>query len=82
MEPHAISEYFAKVKEVETKQERNEELRRMNRIRVERHRMKVKRILQEPVIIENYGEKGDYELLRDKNIQELERLKKESGLFI
>lgn len=81
MESHAISEYFDKVKEVETKQERNEELRRMNRIRVERHRMKVKRILQEPVIIENYGEKGEYELLRDKNIQEFERLKKESGLF-
>ena len=38
-------------------------------------------MLQEPVIIENYGEKGEYELLREKNIQEFERLKEESGLF-
>ena len=80
-EPHAISEYFGKVKEVETKEERKEELRRMNRIRVARHRMKVKRMLQEPIIIDNYGQKGAYELLREKNIEEFEKLKKESGLF-
>ena len=81
MEPHPISEYFEKVKEVETKEERKEELRRMNRIRVERHRLKVKRMLQEPVLIQNYGEKGAYELLREKNIKEFEILKKKSGLF-
>ena len=81
MEPHAISIYFGKVKEVETKEGRKEELRRMNRIRVERRRKKVKRMLQEPIIIENYGEKGAYELLWDKNIEEVEKLKKESGLF-
>ena len=81
MEPHPISEYFAKVKEVETQEERKEELRRMNRIRVERHRLKVKRMVQEPVFIENNGEKGAYELLREKNIKEFEILKKKSGLF-
>ena len=79
--PNPISEYFKKVKEVETKDERKEELKRKNRIRVERHRLKVKKMLQAPLSIENYGEKGAYELLREKNIQEFERLKKESGLF-
>ena len=81
MEPHPLSEYFRKVKEVETKDERKEELRRMNRIRVERHRLKVKKMLQEPVFIEDYGEKGAYELLREKNIKEFEILKEKSGLF-
>ena len=41
----------------------------------------VKKLLQDPVFIDDYGPKGDYELLREKNIRELERLKKESGLF-
>ena len=82
MESHPISDYFDKVKEVETNQERKEELKRMNRIRVDKHRKKAKRILQEPVIIEDYGEKGAYEILRDKNIQEFEKMKKESGLFL
>ena len=81
MEPHPISEYFRKLKEKETDQERKEELKRMNRIRVERHRAKLKKKLLEPIIIEDHSEKGEYELLRDKNIQEFERLKKESGLF-
>ena len=76
-----VNEYFEKVKEVETAEERNEELRRMNQIRVQRHRMKVKRMLQEPIIIETYGEKGPYELLREKNMQEFENMKKDSGLF-
>ena len=80
-EPHAISEYFKRVRESETTLERKEKMRRMNKIRVDRHREKVKKMLQEPVIIENYGEKGEYELLREKNIQEFERLKEESGLF-
>ena len=80
-EPHAISEYFKKVKEIETDQERKEYLKKINRMRVEKHRKKVKKMLQEPVIIESYGEKGEYEQLRERNIKELERLKKESGLF-
>ena len=80
-EPHAISEYFKKVKEVETYQERKEYLKKMNRMRVERHRKKVKKMLQEPVIIKDYGEKGEYELLRERNIEEFERLKNKSGLF-
>lgn len=79
--PNPISEYFKKVKEVETEEERKEELKRKNRIRVERHRLKVKKLLQEPLTIESYGEKGAYELLREKNIQEFDKLKKESGLF-
>ena len=81
MEPHAISEYFKRVRESETALERKEKMKRMNQMRVERHREKVKKMLQEPVIVENYGEKGEYELLREKNIQEFERLKEESGLF-
>ena len=80
-EPHAISEYFQMVKESETTLERKEKMKRMNQIRVERHREKIKKMLQAPVIVENYGEKGEYELLREKNIQEFERLKEESGLF-
>ena len=52
-----------------------------NRLRVKRHRQKIKKLLQKPVIIEENGLKSDYELLREKNIEELERLKKESGLF-
>ena len=54
----------------------------MNRNRVNKYRLKKKRLLEEPVIIEDYGEKGAYELLRESNIRELERLKQESGLFI
>ena len=81
MEPDPISEYFRKLKESETYLERQEELKRMNRMRVERHRKKIKKKLLEPITLERYGEKGEYELLREKNIQEFERLKKESGLF-
>ena len=80
-EPNPVSEYFKKVKEVETPEERKEELKRMNRIRVERHRMKVKKMLQEPIIMKTNCEKGPYELLREKNIKEFEELKKNSGLF-
>ena len=80
-EPHAISEYFQRVKESETTLERKEKMKRMNKIRVERHREKIRKMLQAPIIVENYGEKGEYELLREKNIQEFERLKEESGLF-
>ena len=57
------------------------ELRKKNRIRVQRHRKKVKKMLQEPVILEENSEKGPYELLRENNIKEFERLKKASGLF-
>lgn len=59
----------------------NDRKREMNRKRVQKHRQKVKKMLEEPVIIQDYGKKSDYELLRDKNIEELKRLKKESGLF-
>ena len=61
--------------------EKKENLRRMNRERVQRHRLKVKKMLEEPIIIDTYGTMGEYELLRERNIRELERLKKESGLF-
>ena len=80
-EPHVLSDYFDKVKEVETEKERKAELKRMNKMRVQRHRMKIKKMLQDPVVIEEYGEKGAYELLRERNIKELESLKKDSGLF-
>ena len=61
--------------------QRKENLKRMNRIRVNRHRQKMKKLLEEPVLIEENGEKCEYEKLREKNIQEFERLKKQSGLF-
>ena len=61
--------------------QRKENLKRMNRIRVNRHRQKMKKLLEEPAIIEENGEKCEYEKLREKNIQEFERLKKQSGLF-
>ena len=81
VQSNPVSEYFEKVKEVETNEERREELKRINRIRVARHRNKVKKMLQEPIIIEQNFVKGPYELLREKNIQEFEKLKKDSGLF-
>ena len=61
--------------------EKKENLKRMNRVRVQRHRLKVKKMLEEPVLIDTYGAMGEYELIRERNIRELERLKKESGLF-
>ena len=73
--------YFDKKKAAETDEERKEKLRRLNRLRVQKHRLRVRKMLLQPVVIPDYGEKGEYECIRDKNIQELERLKKESGLF-
>lgn len=81
LEPHALSKYFEKKKQQETEQDRKEEKKRKNRNRVERHRLKIKKMLQDPVIIENYGEKSEYELLRERNILEREALMKKSGLF-
>ena len=81
LEPDAVSEYFEKRKQEETEQERKEESKRKNRIRVERHRLKIKKLLQDPVIIENYGEKSKYKLVREKNILERETKMKKSGLF-
>ena len=69
------------LKQNEARMERKEQLKIMNKNRVKRHRMKVEQLLKEPVIIKDYGPKGEYELLREKNIRELERLKKDSGLF-
>ena len=80
-EPNPISEYFEMSREVETSLEKKEKLKKMNQKRVERHRKKIKKLLNEPVIVDDYGEKGEYELLRERNIQEFERLKDESGLF-
>ena len=53
----------------------------MNRDRVKKYRLKINKLLEEPVILEEKGEKGAYELLREKNIKEFEKLKQESGLF-
>lgn len=75
-----ITRSYRDTKEVSEIQ-RKENLKRMNRIRVNRHREKVKKLLEEPVIIEEKGEKCEYEKLRERNIREFERLKKESGLF-
>ena len=80
---HKISklEYYKMAKENTEEMNKKEELKKKNKIRVQRHRKKVKKMLQEPVILEEYSEKGPYELLREKNIREFDRLKKESGLF-
>ena len=75
-----ITRLYRDTKEASEKQTK-ENLKRMNRIRVNRHRQKVKKLLEEPVIIEEKGEKCEYEKLCEKNIKELDRLKKESGLF-
>ena len=74
-----LREYRKKQKSEEI--ERKENLKRMNRVRVQRHRLKVKKIIEEPVIIDSYGKKGEYEMIRERNIRELEKLKQESGLF-
>ena len=75
-------EYYKMIKESSKETTKKEELKKKkNRIRVKRHRDKVKKQLQEPVILEENSEKGPYELLREKNIREFDRLKKESGLF-
>ena len=79
--PDAISEFFKKIREKETKERKKHRLRVLNKLRVERHREKVKKKLLEPLIIENNEKKSEYELLRERNIQEFERKKKESGLF-
>ena len=62
-------------------QKLKERLKKMNRDRVKKYRLKIKKLLEEPVILEETGEKGAYELLREKNIKEFEKLKQESGLF-
>ena len=75
-------EYYKMIKESSKETDKKEKLKKKkNRIRVKRHRDKVKKQLQEPVILEENSEKGPYELLREKNIREFDRLKKESGLF-
>ena len=75
------TKHISKTEFFKRKLERKDDLKRMNRNRVKKHRLKVKKLLQEPVIIKDYGPKGDYELLREKNIRELEKLKKDSGMF-
>ena len=77
----AITEYFKNRKEKETKEDKKHRLKVLNKLRVERHRSRVKKKLLEPLIIENNEKKSEYELLREKNIEEFERKKKESGLF-
>ena len=77
----AITEYFKNRKEKETKEDKKHRLKVLNKLRVERHRSRVKKKLLEPLIIENNEKKSEYELLRERNIEEFERKKKESGLF-
>ena len=77
----AITEYFKNRKEKETKEDKKQRLKVLNKLRVERHRSRVKKKLLEPLIIENNEKKSEYELLREKNIEEFERKKKEAGLF-
>ena len=55
-----ITRLYRDTEEASEKQ-RKENLKRMNRIRVNRHRQKVKKLLEEPVIIEEKGEKCEYE---------------------
>ena len=56
------------------------EKRKQNAESVRRHREKVKAELQVPVEMPDY-ELSEYELMRQKNIEEIEKMKKAIGLF-
>ena len=60
--------------------EKLKERREKNAERVRRHREKVKAKLEVPVKMPDY-ELSEYELMRQKNIEEIEKMKKEIGLF-
>ena len=60
--------------------EKLKERRKKNAESVKRHREKVKAKLQVPVKMPA-SEKSEYELIREKNIEEIEMMKKAIGLF-
>ena len=79
-------EYYESCLEWDLKEKREEnaaklkERREKNTESVKRHREKVKAKLQVPVEIPDY-EKSEYELIRQRNIEEIEKMKKAIGLF-
>ena len=79
-------EYIETFMEWEMKERKKEnaeklkERRKKNAESVKRHREKVKAKLQVPVKMPAY-EKSEYELIREKNIEEIEMMKKAIGLF-
>ena len=79
-------EYYESCLEWDLKEKRMENAaklkvrREKNTESVKRHREKVKAKLQVPVEIPDY-EKSEYELIRQKNIEEIEKMKKTIGLF-
>ena len=56
------------------------ERRRKNAESVKRHREKIKAELLVPIEMPDY-ELSEYELIRQKNIEEIEKFKKSCGLF-
>ena len=71
----------AKLKDLRKENEAKlEERRKQNAESVRRHREKVKAKLQVPVEMPDY-EISEYELMRQKNIEEIEKMKKAIGLF-
>ena len=79
-------EYFETFMEWEFKERRKEkaeklkERRKKNAESVQRFREKVKAKLQVPVNMPDY-EMSQYELIRQKNIEEIEKMKKANGFF-
>ena len=71
----------AKLKDLRKENEAKlEERRKQNAESVRRHREKVKAKLQVPIEMPDY-EMSEYELMRQKNIEEIEKMKKAIGLF-
>ena len=58
-----------------------EKMREEKKAYMKEYHRKKREALQQPIEIEDLGEKGEYEKLRDKTVKEFEKLKKESGLF-
>ena len=58
-----------------------EKMREEKKAYMKEYHRKKKEALKQPIEMEENREKGEYEKLRDKTLEEFERLKKESGLF-
>ena len=64
-------------------QRADEQRKQMRKERLQQRRMRIREQLNQPIEIDEY-EKGEYELIRDQNIAERERMMKEAedaGMF-
>ena len=55
-----------------------EQLKQLRNERLKKRRLKIREQLNEPIVLEEEFEKGWYELMRDRNIEERERMMKEA----